>query len=78
MRELRKQIVTGELIAVGFSPPRCVKSHRLLTAARLNNDGLKKFICALDEQHELFRKEAPNANANQSDEPIDVMRKNRA
>jgi len=33
MRELRKQIVTGELLAVGFSPPRCVKSHRLLTVA---------------------------------------------
>jgi hypothetical protein len=78
MRELRKQIVAGELIAVGFSPPRCAKSHRLLTIAGLNNDGLKKFICALDEQHELFRKEALNANARQSDQPIDVMRKNRA
>jgi hypothetical protein len=75
---MKTQIVTGELFAVGFSPLRCVKSHRLLTVAGLNNDGLKKFICSLDEQHELFRKEALNANANQSDQSIDVMRKNRA
>jgi hypothetical protein len=75
MREVRKQIINSGGF---FATTRCAKSHRLLTAAGLNNDGLKKFICALDEQHELFRKEAPNANAKQSDEPIDVMRRSRA
>jgi hypothetical protein len=24
--------------------------------ARLNNDGVEKFTCSLDEHHELFRK----------------------
>jgi hypothetical protein len=67
---MKTQIVTGELFAVGFSPLRCVKSHRLLTVAGLNHDGLKNFTCALDE-HERFRKEALNANAKQSAQPVD-------
>ena len=75
---MKTQIVTGELFAVGFSPLRCVKSHRLLTVADLNNDVLKKFTRALDEQHELFCKEALKANANQSEQHIDVKRKNLA
>jgi hypothetical protein len=55
-----------------------LKATVFLTVAELNNDGLKKFTCSRDEHHERIHNGALNTNANQSDQPIDVMRRNRA
>jgi hypothetical protein len=49
-------MLTGRIAKVFLMPPQVCLKPPSFVVARLNNDGVEKFTCSLDEHHELFRK----------------------